>query len=345
MSAFDIVINAERDRRYSHNDEVLGNIAHIFDLNWHGIRAVSGYCPGTKIGIDHRTDYTLSQLESITDVISGNGVRAVVFQGFSAAAEAIAKHLGQRFLGEIPLYVITHVSPAQFENHFEMEMLARIIRLKKRGIVARIGSVKPGFSAISEHFSDSVLINPPPNVSGDGASLQRSAFRDPGAVFVPLENTWRKNLYTNFFAFDGHPRISTISMVNYPTFADVLGNTTKLKLTGFMDKPNLLKHLSTVALASNVTLIECQPMTQLEALAVGTPCLSLPLHIPCFQESEFSRLTEVRYPDDVYSIRERTDRILDMWTHDETEIYEVMEGHYRLCVEHMRKSYTTFLDH
>ncbi|WP_136660986.1 hypothetical protein [Nitratireductor sp. XY-223] len=331
---------------YMHHDETLQRVVHIFDLGWHGIRAASGYCPGIKIGIDHRVSYPRAALEKILAAVTNGDAVAVVFQGFSAAAEAVAMYLHENLGTAMPLNVVTHVSPAQFENHFEMDMLARLIRLKRFGVITRIGSVKPGFSAIDSEFSKVLIVNPPPNIPDNNGNLpfRKSIYRNQSSVFIPLENTWRKNLYTNFIAFEGNPRIDAISMVNYPSFIDLLSHTAKLQITGFMNKPDLLAHMSSVGLVSNVTLIECQPMTQLEALAVGTPCLTLPLFLPGFEKSEYRRLTEVRYPDDIYSIRERTNGILEMWERDEDAILGIMEEHYNACVREMRRSYREFLN-
>ena len=210
--------------------------------------------------------------------------------------------------------------------------------------MSKLGSVKPGFSTIHPAFVEPVIINPPPKIGRGGLQSVQNGYRDLAAVFVPLENTWRKNLYTNFIAFDGIDSIATILMVNFPHYVDLVAETKKIRLTNFLEKPKLLQQMSSVALVSNVTLIECQPMTQLEALAVGTPCLTSPLNLPGFEKSAYRRLTEVRYPDDIFSIRDCTNKILDMWVHDEETLLGVMAEYYDLCVEGMGRSYKEFLE-
>ena len=121
---------------------------------------------------------------------------------------------------------------------------------------------------------------------------------DPNAVFVPVENTWRKNLYTNILAACNTEGIERIYTVNWPrAFSRPWRTFSRLQLVGYKRGLDLLTTLGSVSAVLAVTLAECQPMTQLEAFALGTPALTGPLELAEFADHELTQLCEVPHLD------------------------------------------------
>src|SRR5205085_11004788 len=122
------------------------------------------------------------------------GFTKIVYQGYSEAADSLIEVLGRNLGSAIQQYVVTHVTTSQFEHHFEMHMLRRMADRLKLGQLHRLGSVKPNFSDFLPTVWPKCIINLPPNTD---ALIRATPQRDTGVVLLPLENTWRKNLYTN----------------------------------------------------------------------------------------------------------------------------------------------------
>lgn len=335
-----VSINEKRDIERAQIVPELESIAHIFDAHWHGIRSASSCIPGHKIAISHKTALTDADVRQIADYLQSAKVKNVFFQGYSPTANALARKLRFHFGPSMGIHVITHVNSAQFENHFELEVLRQMVIAQREGTIDLLGSVKPYFSSVCEAFKDLLLVNVPPVRS----ALSESGLRDVSASLIPLENSWRKNLYSNVLAAKRAKRIKSIQAVNFPAFLDLLEDLNGIKIIPFMAPAQLIACMASVGLVFNVTLAECQPMTQLEALSVNTPCLTGPLFIPELENHEYSKLTEIKHAENVREIADRADRILAMWETDMDGLKGIMEDFYDVRVKAGVDSYLRFLD-
>ncbi|MCR9054971.1 MAG: hypothetical protein NXI26_24200 [bacterium] len=332
--------NAPRDVEYAHEVQEFERVLHIFDGGWHGIRSATGCLPGHKLAIDHSGPFDNAAARHAIGLIFKHSIDRVVFQGFSHRAKDLAQVLFGDFGDCLPMYVVTHVSASQFEHAFEMEMLKELFELKRIGIIKKVGSVKPGFGQAFESIDNELLINAPPNLRIGG----HADLRDRGAVLVPVENTWRKNLYVNMLASLSSESVDHVYAVNQPSGLENLSDLKKVKVVGFMKPSDLLDFMASVAAVMNVTLIECQPMTKLEAVAVGTPCITGRLNIPGISEHPYGKLTEVEALDRPDVIRGYLDRILSAWDADASEMIEMAADYGQTCTDLCLRSYANFLE-
>ncbi len=256
-----ILFNALSDTKRAHRHPDLAGVMHIFDCYWHGIRSATACLPGHKVGISHKRFPDGDALLHLFTYIQLNKITHVCYQGFSENALEIARLLAQEFGSGLKQSVVTHVSPAQFENAFEMQMLKAMLEGLSDGLFRRLGSVKPRFSGVVPAFWDKTLINLAPNVD------YPYSLRDSTSVLIPVENNWRKNLYSNVLAAVYCDAVKTINVVNWPNEIDNIVATEKLVRLPFMRPQQILAYSAASAAIMHASLIECQPMTQLEALS------------------------------------------------------------------------------
>jgi hypothetical protein len=287
-----LLFNSERDIAFAHQDRRFDNVLHVMHSDWHGIRSASACLPGHKMAISHEGGLNGEFFRHAIGLIVARRIRTVCLQGLSANAFDLAETLRSDFGSSLRIVAVTHVTAAQFENFFEIQMQKRLFDTLQRGIIDRIGSVKPHFHRAFPLYWPRTIFNPAPDIA-----RFRAGQHDPEAVFVPVENTWRKNLYSNILGACSLSELRHVFAVNRPTGLELLADISKLRLSGYLRGMNLYAFMGSVAALLNVTLAECQPMTQLEALAMGTPCLTGPLALPGFATHPMTRLTEVHRLD------------------------------------------------
>ncbi len=219
-------------------------------------------------------------------------------------------------------------------------MLREMLALRNAGVLWRIGSVKPGFQTTVPGIEGPLLVNAPPAIAPVGAT----GARDVSAVLIPVENTWRKNLYVNVLAALAAPEVRRVYAVNEPSGLEQIVGLERLKLVGFMRPPELVEFMATVAAVLNVTLVECQPMTKLEAAAAGTPCLTGVLGLPGLEDHPFTRLTETEWTDRPDLIADSISRIAGLWRSAPGELEAMAADWCDLLRRRCLSSYEEFLE-
>ncbi len=338
---YSITFNEDRDVIAANRDAAMGRVLHVFDRHWHGIRAATGCLPGGKLAISHKTGLVGDELRHIEGLIFKCGFEAVCFQGYSETADKLAEVLHDAFGSDLRQYAVTHVTTSQFEHAFEMHMLKRIYDKVQRGILRRAGSVKPDFQHFHELAWPKCVLNLPPNLERMRLALPE---REPETVFIPVENTWRKNLYTQVIAAQGSDMVSSIIVVNWPTHLDGLLPLGKLRMIRFQALSGLLAHMRLSQAVCNLSFSECQPMTQLESLAVGTPALVNKLRLPGFSDHPLSQLTEVDVMDGPGYLREKLETVLGEWRRDPKGLGEMIADFLQLRIKAGIQSYHEFLE-
>jgi len=336
-----IDFNEDRDVAPAHENAALSRVLHVFDCNWHGIRAATSCLPGGKLGISHKEPPTGDEIRHIQGLIFHHGFRAICYQGYSECADSLAAILHKDFGSDIRQYVVSHVAAPQFEHVFEMQMLRRIYDKLEKGVLVRAGSVKPDFHEFLDKTWRHCIFNLPPNVEKMRLALPEREF---GTVFIPVENTWRKNLYTQIIAAHASKDVDRIIVVNWPSHLEELLPLHKVQMIGFQTLPGLLAHMRLSEIACNVSLTECQPMTQLEALVMGTPALVNRLNVPVFSRHALSELTEVDAPDDPGVIRSKLDDLLEYSRREPQALSEMIADFLRMRTAAGLNSYCEFLE-
>ena len=315
--------NEARDQRYAHRDSRFDHVLHICDANWHGIRNCVGALPGHKLTIDSKSPVTATGLKHIVGLIFQHDIRRICFQGYSPVADAIARELNNRFKGDLAQFYVGHVNSAQLEYYFEMDMQALLVAAFKEGIFSRIGSVKPGFHHVFSGCFEPTIINLPPI---DPFQEAKPPKKEANSLFMPLETGWRKNLWTNMIAALQAPGVEKIYTVNWPKGLDALFEMDRVQVTGFLDRQGMFQRMARSEIVLNMTLAECQPMIQLEAMAVGTPALMGALDIPELKD-EWAQMTEVSPADTPEHLINALIKLKEAMKTDERAVYAMMADH------------------
>lgn len=335
-----IQFNARRDRIYAHRHPDLDKVLHIIHASWHGIRSATAACPGMKITIPHDRMLDGESIHHTYGIIYKYGIKKIIFQGYSDTADNLAANIKRNFGDSVDLYAITHVNSSQFEYHFEIYMQDMILSRFNRGVFRRLGSVKPDFCSVVSGYWPKTIINYAPNL---GPIMDVESF-DLDAIFIPLENTWRKNLYTNILAAVSLPDVKTVYTVNWPTELERIAVLSKVRLLNYQRGLDLFATMSGVSVVLAATLAECQPMTQLEAFAAGTPSLTGQLGLDEFASHEITKLCEVDSVDNPRAIASALSRLTELRRSDPHAIRQMLQDYLTIRHDIAHRRYLDFLE-
>jgi hypothetical protein len=327
--------NLPFDTQYSQIDARFDDVVHVFHHGWHGIRAAAGYLPGQKLVIPADREMTTEEIRSAITVLST--MRAAVFHGFSRHAENLVKLARRRGL-ETRLFVVWHGSSSQFHSLAEYSTFSRLLSLKRHGDVTGIGCVKPGLPMLSPHLHQQVLINVPPRTD------IRATGKPDGTVLVPVRNNFWKNFHTNVYAAANHPRVRAVFVTSEFIKQRAMPTRAAVKELPEPPRAELLRHMAQSNLVLNVTLTDCQPMTALEALAVGVPCLTGVLELPELSRHEYQRLVTVPGADLLGQISDGITRVFDAMNADLAGFRTMLADYQRGLLKSAHQGWGEFLD-
>ncbi len=332
--------DSSRDTNFAHSHPSFDRVLHLFHAHWHGIRSACACLPGHKLAIGHEGAMDGEFIRHVFGLVFKHRIAAICFQGVSHNSMELANLIRSEFGSSLVMVGVTHVNSAQFEYNFEIEMQRILLQSLRRGILNRIASVKPNFDQVIDLYWPDTIYNCAPNISQFAAVTEP----DLGAVFIPVENTWRKNLYTNVLAACGSDSVDTVYAVNRPSRLEEIVDLRKLQITGYLRAMNLYSFMGTVGCLLNATLAECQPMTQLEAMAMGTPCITGPLRLEKMAQHPLTALTEAAILDSPLDIRRVLENVLRERRQDEAGFQQLTKDYLSLRLEACIDSYMRLLD-
>ena len=288
---------------FNYNHPKLDNIVHICDENWHGIRNAANFAPGIKFLISFSNSNIEKPLQNIIDLIDNNNSSILFFHGLSPVAELIAKRL-KSLRKNIKINFVGHVNSTQFINEIEVDMINRAIEMKKNKIFSNLFSVKPNFFMVSNYFEKQILYNFPPNIQKRKKTSNNLL---SNYVFIPLSHgDWRKNVDTNVIA----ARIMNLDtiIIKSPQYLVHTKNHNIIE-TGFLNKDNLFNLYRDTKFCLSITISECQPMTQLEAIANGADIFTGPLNLED-TNTGYEKIFEIKCPDNLKEISQKIETYL-----------------------------------
>lgn len=311
--------------QYMHEVEGFERVLHVAHHEWHGIRHATAYGPGHKLLISANSPLSPEDKESIAAHVDALGIRHVVFQGFSDNADQLLLHLKGRFGPDLRCHAVTHVTTAQFDHAYEMQIQARLLTRKRYGQIDNIASVKPDFGLAFEDYWPGLIVNFAPNIPA-GAFVREANTMD---AYAPLDIGWRKNMFTNIVGASLARNVERVKTANFPNGLESIYNLEKLSLVGYLRGRQLFAEMANSALVIVATLAECQPMTQLEAFAVGTPALTGPLRIADFAEDPLIELCTSDKLDNPALLARDIEKAVDAVKTDPEAVAQMIASHLR----------------
>jgi SAM-dependent methyltransferase len=300
--------DAPRDTELAHECKELDAVCHVFHLEWFGMRAAAGALPGRKLGISSEDRLDAPSIDRILALLRYHAVSRLVVHGFSANTEAFIRAM--RAAGFEHIYLVWHGAPAMWVFKGECELAQRALALVKRGIVRRMHGMRRGMDeVIGKSAYAPQLLNVAPNVPP--TLLPRDRPSGGAIVFSPSWNLLHKNVISNLLAAQIHPKVR-----QFWTMARDTGLTrdlsSKVKTLSSRSGKEMLETMRQADLIMNVSIVDCHPMVDQEALAVGTPCLRGPLFLDALEDHPYVRLTEVSNPLSVHDISSGISRVLNV---------------------------------
>lgn len=314
---------------------------HIYHKDWWGIKSAALLLPGHKYEIgafDPKPDPDV-----LYEIMVDNDIRYVFFQGFSLNAAGLLDELWEKTKNDVNYSAVAHVSAAQFDNQFELDMLSEMAHRKAQGMLKEVFSVKPGFSSAIDFCNPHLLVNSFPKIKRESRIK-----RDYSIGFIPLTRGLRKNMQANHLGLirsDNYTKI--ISSISDSCFINTVDDS-KVEYLGFISPHIVSKLLMKAGLVMNVTLVECQPMVFNEACAAGVPCLTGPLFLPFAAKHELRGLTEIREADNVKKITQYADNIYGLWKADAKGLTQICHDYVdtvrRLSIESYAEAINIMLE-
>ena len=299
--------DADCDIRYAHPAADFAGCLHVFHQEWFGIRAAAGSLPGRKLAIVAERPLGGHVLSDIARDILDSAPDRIIFHGLSDNMLAITEALARRGWAE-RLYMVHHGAPPQWVHEPERGYLFASLRLAQSGAIRRLNVMRAGFDLPVERLFRPVLFNLSPRLPSGGidALPERAT---PGAAIIPGWGHWRKNIIANAMGAALSPGIAEIwAYARDLTLPEALAKPLRFKR--YEGRESGLRTTAAAELCLNVSLVDCHPMVNLEAQALGRPCLRGPLFLDALEDHPYVRLTEVRDVSAIAEIRDRVDAVL-----------------------------------
>jgi SAM-dependent methyltransferase len=309
--------NALRDTQFSNAHAAFDSVCHVFHLEWFGIRASAGALPGHKLGISAEQPLSMACIDQVITLLSRAGIKKIVVHGFSPSMEAFIHAMNAAGMDQ--LFLVWHGAPAMWVFDGERKLAQSALRLVRQGRVKRMQGMRRGMDeVIGQRAFAPQLLNIAPKL--DRLLLDaKSGKRGASIVFAPSWNLLHKNLITNLLAAQTNPEVDEFwGLVSNLDMDRALSS--KLRVLSPRSGRNMLETMRQVDLITNVSLIDCHPMVDQEALAVGTPCLRGPLFLDAMESHPYVRLTEVGNPLSVADISAGMSRVLGVERKEMTDM-------------------------
>ena len=325
--------------RTSHQAAGFEKVLHVAHHEWHGIRQATAYSPGHKLLISAEEAINEDEKRSIAETIGRMGIERICIQGYSENADALLLYLRAVVGPSVKFFMVSHVTTAQFDHRFEMVVISRLLNRLKLGVLDGIASVKPGFGQAIDGFWKGTIINYAPNIA-----IPKERRSPRVEVYAPLDIGWRKNLFTNIMAASLASNVDIVKTANFPNGLENIYDLHKLRLVGYLRGRDLLDEMARSSLTLIATLAECQPMTQLESFAVGTPALTGPLAVEEFVDDPLIELCTTYNLDNPALLAKDIEKIVHELRSDPRGMEQMIAGHLKRRHAIATQNYATFLD-
>lgn len=282
------------------------DVLHVYNDNYLGIRAAASAMPGMKLVLPNLDWHYQKHLETTVDLIKSSMASKVVFHGMSNAIyeTALSTH---RMSPAASIFGIWHGGPSQWVDERENFELARFMRLDYE-LFARSHIMKPGCNVVLRNASPVTLVNcAPKRLIPVRPSHSRIAL-------VPGTPSLHKNIWGNLLAADHSEHIDVVmhyAQVNEQ--AIVLQKSLRVTYEGPTKHQELL---GDVAIVLNASTMDCHPMVDLEAAAIGRPSLHMDLHLGVLDDHPLQVLATVEDAASIDSILSALDRCLSQSRND-----------------------------
>ncbi|WP_093532885.1 methyltransferase domain-containing protein [Stenotrophomonas rhizophila] len=329
--------DAPRDTRFAQELSGHERVCHVMHQEWFGIRAAAGALPGHKLAVSATDRPSALDIEAVAKLFQQAGVDRIAIHGFSTAMAAWIK--GFAGAGFNHIYLVWHGAPVMWVHNDERRFFALALDLARQGYIKRIQGMRGGsHAAIGPLGWPQQIYNMPPNYRQGTPRHQR---RHEGAIaFSPSWNLVHKNLASNVAGAVASDQVDTIWVLAndfqlpYPT-------EKKIEVLPKLDQVQIMDTMSLADVVLNASVVDCHPMVELEALAVGTPSVRGRLGMDALEDHEYVSLTQV---GDALNVRDIARTISRVLSTPDMELEQMMASYSRQLIELSSARYTEFME-
>lgn len=330
------IFDAPRDQAFAHPDHpAFTNTLSVFTQEWVGIRAAAGSFPGTKLAISKQAAWNGPELRRLFHRIETAKIRTVLVQGVCMPILDFLQAL-RAAMPELTIVGVWHGTLAAWMSDEERLLAARFLDLASNGVFDRISLLRRGMHILHPKAVSYLTPNLVPlvNVRRLAPALSRKPIT---CIFPGWNNQW-KNMYANLVAACASDVVGKVLTYSHASLPGPLG--AKLDTLPYGTRRQHFTALATTDLVLNVTTVDCHPMVEMEALAVGTPVLRGQLDLDFGEEHAFSRLLTVDSPHDPTVIKQRLEAVAEV---PPGELADIVADYRSLVVKTSFARYGEFL--
>jgi glycosyltransferase involved in cell wall biosynthesis len=312
-------------------------ILSVCHPHWKGVRsAAEGQSPNLLLLPESDSE----EVNRAVDLIRSYNPSHVILNGFWLGYDEFACAI-RKTLNNTRVFYVHHGSFYQMlENRKLPNILSRMIRLSKEGIIERIGFVKQGMADVFNSFGieSYLVLNQVPQ---NHPKYSRS-WEHPVRVFIPATDHLRKNIHTQLVAalmLEEIDEVHIIGPVDIAYLKSSLDREERIVVHPTLSRNSVLDLMNRSTIVLYVTISECAPIVPLESFVAGVPCLSGANHGLLKDNPFLEEMLIVEREDDPNSI---VDAILKVKDHYE-EIHRAIIKFSQTYDEKAKKSFDHFL--
>lgn len=328
------IYDAGEDIRFAQSPHVVFDRAlHVFTQEWVGIRAAAGAMPGSKLAISKNFSWTEIELRRAFECIHNRRIQVIISHGGCDPVFQFAEQV-RKTMPEVTIVGVWHGSLANLNFMDEQALIIRFLELASNGVFKRISLMRKGMHLLHPSAVPYLTPNMLPKLETKRAipALTREKLL---CLFAGW--TW-KNMYSNLVAATASPRVGRVLSYNRASLPIPL--SAKLDTLNYGTREHHFSVMAESDLVLNVTLVDCHPMIEMEALAVGTPVLRGQLDLDFGREHPFEKLMTVNSPLNPSAIKDRLEIVAGV---PPAEMAAIVADYGRLVVETSFARYGEFL--
>jgi SAM-dependent methyltransferase/glycosyltransferase involved in cell wall biosynthesis len=273
---------------------------------WRGIRAAT-YALSDEV-LEISAIRSEEHLAELAQFLADIGPRVIAIHGIMPGASSLFPAL-KRVLPRSRLLLAYHGSPSQENFPTENDLLEEMIDLAREKQIDALGFLKQGMAEIvrARGVSTYQLFNKIQISPGSPAPARQMGAGPQIGLFVPPVQ--HKNFYAQLLGALGMPS-SRVHVLQPPAGSLFSRDIRRMVIHGVQPHAEFLRLLGSMDVNLYVTLSECYPMTVLESLQLGVPCVTSDTS-PIFDEdAELRELLVVRKFSDPDAITRQLERVL-----------------------------------
>jgi glycosyltransferase involved in cell wall biosynthesis len=341
-------INKNKRRPYTREEEVWLNQTRqkapdaiaVMHPQWRGIRSSTENLFDCCLYVGDSVD-DFENLDVFASLLLESGCSKIVFSGFAKSFGPLALHL-KKTNSTLLLYCLWHGNFMQSNEEYNWEQFKLVLQMTRAHTIHKWGFVKEGMAEMMEKkfgIKTAFVKNYVKHIPTSASTIEGTE-RKLG--IWAISSNWRKNPYAMLVACSVVPQSKVFCFGHDSKIKDFIST---FGIHAYcqenpVPQAEMPKMLASMHLNLYVTLSECTPMTPLESLAAGVPCLVGPTsHLFKTNEYLFNRLV-VPYPDKSSSILKH----IDLCLADRIRIIEEYIVYATAYAKEAKESVTHFLN-